>query len=363
MNTQNTITLNGIVSSDIEGLMIQTLPPITKPKMRTKIEEIDGRDGDIIYQLGYSAYDKEISIGLLGNYNVDDVISYFTENASGHIIFSNEPDKYYRYQIIDQIDFERLLRWKQAKVRFHVQPYKYSTEEMIGSVFPYFNDAEPSSHMGITASQSGNTVHVEGTGNPPIGNNVAFFFESDVVLHAIEGQSYDITIRTSGDSFGAGTITFSEIDVSMTLTNGESTTTFTASENIDVKLMALMLGKGITYDMDITISITDAIAGETNSINVTNSGNTTAKPVITVYGSGVVDLSLNGSQIFSINLGDTESYITIDTAEMNAYQGSALANRRVTGDYEAFTLQIGQNLIEWTGNVSFVTLSQYSRWI
>ena len=124
---RNYIELNGISSETISGLLIQELPPISKPNMRTMIEEIDGRDGDIVTTLGYSAYDKTMSIGLYGNYNLDDVISYF--NSSGKVIFSNEPDKYYNYEILNQIDFSRLVRFRTADVVFHVQPFKYSSVE------------------------------------------------------------------------------------------------------------------------------------------------------------------------------------------------------------------------------------------
>jgi predicted phage tail component-like protein len=121
----NIITLNETRSTLIKGLLIQSLPPITKPQQRVLTETIDGRDGDRLTLLGYAAYDKTVQIGLCGDYDVDEVIQYFVDNMSGKVIFSNEPDKYYRYTIVKQIDFERLLRFKQAKVVFHVQPYKY----------------------------------------------------------------------------------------------------------------------------------------------------------------------------------------------------------------------------------------------
>ena len=124
---RNYIILNDQNSNDISGLLIQSLAPISKPLMRTEIEEIDGRDGDITTKLGYSAYDKQITIGLFGNYDVDQVIAFF--NSEGTAIFSNEPDKYYNYQIVDQIDFERLVRYKTATVTMHCQPFKYSTTE------------------------------------------------------------------------------------------------------------------------------------------------------------------------------------------------------------------------------------------
>ena len=121
------IIINGVSSKNINGLLIQSLPPISKPKMRTSIEEIDGRDGDIVTTLGYAAYDKAITIGLKGDYNVDDVIEYF--NSSGQVTFSNELDKYYNFAIYDTIDFNRLIRFKTANINIHVQPFKYSLEE------------------------------------------------------------------------------------------------------------------------------------------------------------------------------------------------------------------------------------------
>ena len=99
---KNWIVLNGKKSTDVNGLLIQSLPAISKPLIRTEVEDIDGRDGDIVTYIGYSAYNKEMTIGLYGDYDIDDVIQYF--DSSGIVIFSNEPDKYYKYQIYENID-------------------------------------------------------------------------------------------------------------------------------------------------------------------------------------------------------------------------------------------------------------------
>lgn len=127
MNIRPTITINGVNSTTITGLLITDLPPISKPLQRTLIDVIDGRDGDIITPLGYSAYDKPVKIALTYNYNIDDVIRFF--DSKGVVIFSNEPNKYYRFGIYEQIDFERLIRFKTAEVTFHVQPFKLAVDE------------------------------------------------------------------------------------------------------------------------------------------------------------------------------------------------------------------------------------------
>ena len=121
------VAINNQNSLEVTGLYISKLPPISKPLQRTNIEEIDGRDGDIVTTLGYSAYDKEMEIGLFGDYNIDEIISFFTQE--GTITFSNEPEKYYKFKIINDINFEEFQRFKTATVVFHCQPFKFSTTE------------------------------------------------------------------------------------------------------------------------------------------------------------------------------------------------------------------------------------------
>ena len=229
----NYVILNGIKSTTVKGLIIQSLPPISKPLMRTSVEEIDGRDGDIITNLGYSAMDKAMSIGLFGDYDVDEVIKFFS--GSGTVIFSNEPDKFYKYQIIAQIDFERLIRFKTAMVTFHVQPFKFS------AVDDYFK-----------------------------------------------------------------------------------------VENVE-------------------------------NFKLINRGNTFSRPKITFYGSGMVDLYLNGHLVMVFTIDS--DHITIDSEEMNAYCGNVLKNRYVVGDYDTFVFKVGTNEVSWDGSVDKVEVEKYSRWI
>lgn len=122
------VIINGESSLNITGLAIQSLPPISKPLMRSKQETIDGRDGDVITKLGYAAYDKTLKIGLWGNYDLDEIITFF--NQEGEIVFSSEPDKYYRFTILNRDDYVNQLEiFKTATIILHCQPYKYLLNE------------------------------------------------------------------------------------------------------------------------------------------------------------------------------------------------------------------------------------------
>ena len=239
MNIRPYIIINNVSSQTIQGLLISELAAISKPRVRTQVETVDGRSGDIVTPLGFEAYDKVIKIGLTYNYNIDDIIAFF--NSEGVVVFSNEPDKYYRFAIYEQIDFERLIKFKTAEVTFHIQPFKYS------------------------------------------------LLESEKTFN---------------------------------------------------------------------------ISSDPAEIQVRNSGNYYSRPTITIVGSGVVSVSLNGSQILSIELGETEQTIIINAEQMNAYSvDNILLNRLVTGNYDNIKLNIGLNTINISGNVSTVKVDKYSRWI
>ena len=167
---KNFVIINGTNSNTITGLAINELPPITKPQLRVLTEEIDGRDGDITTPLGYSAYDKTFTIGLFGDgYDINDIVSFF--NDSGTIVFSNEPDKYYKFETIAQIDYESLLKFKTASITIHCQPFKYPlTETPLEIEYDYIEQTGENLNINNTAeapmklSLKGNTSQYTTTG-------------------------------------------------------------------------------------------------------------------------------------------------------------------------------------------------------
>lgn len=127
----NSIIWKGVSSTAIKGLIINELPPISKPELRVMETVVDGRNGSIIEDLGYNPYDKPLAISLHGNFDINEVIKYFT--GEGEVVFSNEPDKVYRARIYAQIDYNRLLRYRQATIIFRTQPFKYAFNEEIST--------------------------------------------------------------------------------------------------------------------------------------------------------------------------------------------------------------------------------------
>ena len=99
-----------------------------------------------------------------------------------------------------------------------------------------------------------------------------------------------------------------------------------------------------------------------DSFSLFNRGNIFSRPRFTIYGTGRIDLKINNVDVLTINLGSA-GYITIDSAQMNAYQGETLMNRSVIGDYDDLNLKVGKNVISWTGDVTEIKAEEYSRWI
>ena len=356
----NYIELNGEKSTSVNGLIIQSLPPISKPKMRTSIEEIDGRDGDIVTRLGYAAYDKEVSIGLHGDFNIDDAIAFL--NSEGEVVFGNEPDKYYRYQILDQIDFERLIRFRTAKVKMHVQPYKYDAVDRTFDIVNQFLHVEDStaSRFGITVTSSDGSVRVSGRATSDVD------IEVPVERVPLSG-SYTLTASASGSAAGCALRlidglpsddrsfggTYMELK-----SDGDSTMTATADPSAEYDALWLDIKAGTSVDFTLSVTMSSNSFSE---IALTNRGNVVSRPTVTVYGSGNVELAINAVTVLSFLIGG--GYITIDAEEMNAYRGNELMNRHVTGDYADLALKVGENVISWNGDVTGIKVEDFSRWI
>ena len=354
----NYIELNGEKSTSVKGLIIQSLPPISKPKMRTSNATIDGRDGDSVTKRGYSAYDKQLSVGLHGDFDVDDAIAFF--DSEGEVVFGNEPDKYYRYQILDQIDFERLVRFRTAKVKIHVQPFKYDAVDRTFDIVNQFLHVDDSTatKFGITVTSSNGGIRVAGKATSDV--------EMEVPIESMSlSGSYTMTASASGSADGCA---LRLIDSSPSRSFGGSymelksnaAATMTATADPNAEYDALWLDIKAGTSVNFTLGVTMA-SNSFNQISLTNRGNVVSRPTVTVYGIGNVELAINSVTVLSFSIDD--GYLTIDADEMNAYHGDTLMNRHVTGDYSDLRLNVGENVISWRGDVTGIKVEDFSRWL
>ena len=153
------VELNGVRSTTINGLVITSIPPISMPPRRTNQVLIDGRDGDIIEDLGFAPYDKSFTILLHNNFDPNAVFSFFA--SSGTAVFSNETDKVYTYTSINGINVSKgtFNSIKVATVTLHCQPFKlkYPAESttISGSSATITNSGNAKSAPKLTINGSG----------------------------------------------------------------------------------------------------------------------------------------------------------------------------------------------------------------
>lgn len=100
----------------------------------------------------------------------------------------------------------------------------------------------------------------------------------------------------------------------------------------------------------ITVTSPDSI--------INNPGTFEADPVIKIYGSGNVDLSINNSVVHLIDIAD---YITMDSVLQDCYKDTVLCNSQMYGEF--LELQPGSNNISWTGSVSRIEITPNWRYL
>jgi len=105
-------------------------------------------------------------------------------------------------------------------------------------------------------------------------------------------------------------------------------------------------------------AINNPVITLTAPCGIYGAGNHKSKPVITVYGNGTIELSVNSTVIHLTNVSE---YVTIDSDLMDAYKGTQLMNGLMNGDFP--TLEVGENAINWTGDVSKVEVKPNWQWL
>jgi len=83
-----------------------------------------------------------------------------------------------------------------------------------------------------------------------------------------------------------------------------------------------------------------------------------SKPVIKLYGTGNVNLIINGN---IINLTNVSEYVTIDSDIQNAFKDTLPKNNDMEGEFQE--LISGTNYISWTGSVAKIEITPNWRYL
>lgn len=118
------------IHSNEKGLKIISLPNITTPEKREEKIIIPGRDGYLTQSDGsYEGEVKPVEFDYFDD-RFDDIKQWLT--GSGEVIFSNEPDRYYKARIINKLDLARVLeKFHSGIIQFDCQPFGYLQDELI----------------------------------------------------------------------------------------------------------------------------------------------------------------------------------------------------------------------------------------
>lgn len=112
----------------------------------------------------------------------------------------------------------------------------------------------------------------------------------------------------------------------------------------------------VTFTLDPFAYAKYSLATVTNqSKKIINPGTFESEPIVKVYGSGTIILTINGT---TVTLKDVNNYVVVNCEMKECYKDSTRLNNKMSGSF--FVLRRGLNDISWTGNVSKIEVE--GRW-
>lgn len=106
---------------------------------------------------------------------------------------------------------------------------------------------------------------------------------------------------------------------------------------------------------------TQVFTNPSTNITVMNDGLIESKPLIKLTGSGTIEFKIDNVAIFSYVFPTNETEVMVDSQKQDAYLGTVLKNRNMTGEFPI--LKSGKNIITWTGTLTKIEVLANSRWL
>ena len=126
----HSFTFKGIRSQQMY-LLVESVPPITRPSVRYQSVQLPGRAGELILMEGtdvYEPYVREVRAMPMPNANIHDILDWL--RGDGYVSFSNEPKREQYARALDQIDFvHAFAQQREGIIRFMCDPFKRQIPE------------------------------------------------------------------------------------------------------------------------------------------------------------------------------------------------------------------------------------------
>lgn len=402
----------GIRSTSL-GVKITKHPNIPLAKERVTNETIPGRSGSLTTLEGAAVYDDvvvSIPVALETFANLDAVAAWL--RGAGDLVLGDNPGRCYKARCSNQMDLAKVFRsleTREFNAVFRCAPYRYTYPAPAAyTLFPFVNRvsngnfANTTGWVNVNANQaaSSNKLQIAATGTgqhysqqtistAPIAGHkyyarvkVSQLYLGHAALLVFNRKSDGSYDQASAALSAAGTlatvITATSIYSTPTLlvqlfvTNTADATSFTANgemawfEYAEIIDLTAILGSGNEPDAATMSAWLEErydngwFNGTASGGKINNLGTADATPLITVVGSGDIDLAIGGKLI---HIDALASQITIDTDSGISLDGSGNdISGKVTMAYP-WTIPPGTSAITWTGTVTSVTIARPWRYI
>ena len=195
-------TFKGVTLST-KGIIIQSIDWFKKPQRRNEQKYIDGNDGATIIEYGYDPFTITANIGLTDMTKLDEVMALL--DGAGVLTFSGDAGKYRNAKVLEQVDYEKLMRFKTAEVQFFIDiPFRYIVAEADQTMATF-----PATINNPGTVISWPLLKITGTGFVNITlNGVNFTYNFDtpyVYIDCVKGDSrgaYHLTVLKNGQKTG-----------------------------------------------------------------------------------------------------------------------------------------------------------------
>lgn len=134
------------------GIIISKRPTLPSSKRRVSYIDIPGRNSNLRYDEGtYEDITISVECSIKDRENlmqkIDEIKSWLFSAVESDLIFSFQPDKKYRAQVVNAIDFKQIFKYtSKFPIIFNCRPFKYTSSDTL-----------------LTITQSGTTIQNPGS--------------------------------------------------------------------------------------------------------------------------------------------------------------------------------------------------------